>query len=96
MSYLFLCETADFLKTNQFRPHPRGNQMRFGLNGFGCDSVILFEEQLWKFLYFNKNGIPIYINARREQRQIHLKDDTCATRMEAIEWFKVFKWDLND
>lgn len=88
MSYSFLCEAADFLKTNTFRPHPGGNRQLFGLNDFGCDSIILFEEQMWKFLYFDKNGIPIYINALREQRRIHLNDmkgdNTVATRMEAL------------
>ncbi len=83
----FEAQTIEFLKTRAFRPHPFGDKLLFGLNGFGCDSVILFEEHLWKFLYFAKNNQPIYINARGQKQPFDFKDETNVrsktTRMEA-------------
>ena len=84
----FEAQTVNFLKTHTFRPHPFGERLLFGLNGFGCDSVILFEEHLWKFLYFEKNNQPIYINALGHKQPFNLNDDinvrSKTTRMEAI------------
>jgi hypothetical protein len=84
----FEAQTVEFLKTHTFRPHPFGERLLFGLNGFGCDSVILFEELIWKFLYFDKKNQPIYINAQAQKRPFDLNNDTNVrsktTRMEAI------------
>ncbi len=52
-----------FLSTNTFIPHELGNIHKYGLNFFGCDSIIHYNNDIWKFLYFMQNSNnAVYIN----------------------------------
>jgi len=50
-------------------PHPMGNQLRHGLNTFGCDSIIRTDGLglIWKFLYFGRSGTANRNNAYYER-----------------------------
>jgi hypothetical protein len=41
---------SQYLLTNNFVPHKGGNMMNYGLNSFGCDSVIEYNDDIWKFV----------------------------------------------
>jgi hypothetical protein len=69
MSYLNI---ADYLNSNVFVVHPMGNYGLYGLNFFGCNSVIRYGDEIMKFyafksgtnnaIYINKSGREIIIN----------------------------------
>ena len=48
-------ETLKYLNTKTFIPHENGNYARYGLNLFGCDSVIQYDNKIWKFIHFISN-----------------------------------------
>jgi hypothetical protein len=53
----------NFLSKNTFIPHKDGNAMNYGLNSFGCESIISYNNDIWKFLYFlNGSNKAVYIN----------------------------------
>jgi hypothetical protein len=61
----------EYLKNHTFEKHENGNMFRYGLNSWGCDSVISYNNDIWKFIafvpnksdaeYINKNGEIITI-----------------------------------
>ena len=52
-----------FLSNNVFIPHKNGNDMCYGLNSFGCDSIISYNNDIWKFVWFlTGTNKAIYIN----------------------------------
>ncbi len=63
---------SDYLNSHSFEVHPNGNSMLFGLNSFGCNSVILYQNDIWKFyafesgtdnaIYYNKDGKRFVFN----------------------------------
>ena len=63
----------NFLSKNTFIPHKDGNAMNYGLNSFGCESIISYNNDIWKFVYFlngttnkavyyNKNGLELVLD----------------------------------
>ncbi len=66
-------DCSSYLLNHTFVPHSDGNSFNFGLNSFGCDSIIKYMEDNWKFLYFiqnsndavycNKNGNKLVLNS---------------------------------
>jgi len=73
-----------YLKSTQFVEHPLGNQLMYGLNSFGCNSIIRKDNEIYKFyafktgtddaIYYNKNGKQFIIN-------LHKPHDDSITRM---------------
>ncbi len=59
---------AQYLSTHKFVPHTNGNIMNYGLNSFGCNSIIEYNNDIWKFVYFNKNN-AVYVN--KDKNEIH-------------------------
>ena len=65
-------EIKEFLTSNTFIPHEKGNIMMYGLNSFGSESIIQYNNDIWKFIwyttgtrdavYMNKEGEYITIN----------------------------------
>ena len=49
-------DILEYLKTKTFIPHENGNYARYGLNFFGSDSVIQYNNNIWKFKYFFSNS----------------------------------------
>jgi hypothetical protein len=62
----------EHLNSNEFVPHPNGNYAIYGLLLLGCDSIIKYEDDIWKFwafetgtnnaIYYNKDRKPLSIN----------------------------------
>ena len=48
-----------FLNTQEFEPHALGNYALYGLNMFGCDSIIKYNDKIWRFYAF-ENSTAIY------------------------------------
>ncbi len=66
-------DAIKYLKNHTFIPHKMGNYARYGLNDFGCDSIIEYNNQLWKFVWFLKDSNnAVYVN--NEGREFILKD----------------------
>uniref|UniRef100_A0A6C0HVA8 Uncharacterized protein n=1 Tax=viral metagenome TaxID=1070528 RepID=A0A6C0HVA8_9ZZZZ len=56
-------ETLKYLNTKTFIPHINGNYAMYGLNYIGCDSIIQYNNNIWKFIWFNSNtNDAVYIN----------------------------------
>ncbi len=73
---------TDFFQ-NMFEPHPNGSYALYGLNTFGCDSIIKFHDEIWKFCYFKiGTDIPVYINKTGDLLEIDLKKTPNVTRMQ--------------
>ncbi len=72
-----------YLTNNEFVPHPMGNYACYGLNTFGCNSVILYNDELLKFYSFQgSTNNAIYINKDGKQIIININDETLKiTRM---------------
>jgi hypothetical protein len=57
-----------YLNNHTFIPHTEGNYARYGLNLFGCDSIIQYNNHYWKFMYFIPNSnIAVYTNKNGEE-----------------------------
>ncbi len=64
---------SSYLSNHTFIPHSGGNSMNFGLNSFGCESIIKYMEDIWIFayfiqnsnnaVYFNKNGQKVVLDS---------------------------------
>jgi hypothetical protein len=54
----------EYLSNNEFVNHPMGNYGLYGLNMFGCDSVIRYNDEIFKFYSFDPCGSRIanYVN----------------------------------
>jgi hypothetical protein len=67
-----VCEYSDYINNNEFVTHPMGNYALYGLNNLGCNSVILYNNEILKFyafkcgsndaIYINKDGNIIVID----------------------------------
>jgi hypothetical protein len=44
-----------FLNTYDFEPHVNGNYALYGLNLFGGDSIIQYDDKIWLFNAFDQN-----------------------------------------
>jgi hypothetical protein len=56
-------EAIEYLNNKTFIPHINGNYARYGLNFFGCDSIIQYNNDIWKFIWFVQNSNDaVYIN----------------------------------
>ncbi len=63
---------AKYLNSTVFVEHPMGNYGLYGINFFGCNSVIRYGDEIMKFyafksgtndaIYINKSGREIIIN----------------------------------
>ena len=59
---------SNFLSKNTFIPHKDGNAMNYGLNSFGCESIISYNNDIWKFVYFlNCSNKAVYINKNGQE-----------------------------
>jgi hypothetical protein len=68
MSY----DITTYLNSTSFMDHPMGNYSLYGLNSFGCDSIIRCNDEIMKFyafqtgtrnaIYITKNGTEHIIN----------------------------------
>ncbi len=77
--------TIDYLKNNQFVPHKMGNYARYGLNCFGCDSIIKYNNKLWKFICFVSNSNnAVFIGENGEQFILEEYNLDGITRMQEI------------
>jgi hypothetical protein len=85
MSYLVIeNEAKQFIASNTFLPHKDGNSMNYGLNSFGCDSIIKYNNDIWKFIWFiTGTNKAVYINKAGEIF-IYNNQDLDITRMEII------------
>ena len=63
----------EYLKNHKFEKHENGNMFRYGLNSWGCDSVISYNNDIWKFVcflngitnkavYYNKDGLELILD----------------------------------
>ncbi len=62
-----------YLSTHIFIPHSMGNYGNYGLNLFGCNSIIEYNNDIWMFyalkgssndaIYYNKNGTELILNS---------------------------------
>jgi hypothetical protein len=65
---------STYLSTHTFVHHEMGNYANYGLNMFGCDSIIDYNNDIWKFyafqagtdnaIYYNKNGTELILDSR--------------------------------
>jgi hypothetical protein len=55
-----------FLNTHEFEPHEMGNYALYGLNMFGCNSIIKYNDKIWRFYAFD-NSQAIYETLNRER-----------------------------
>lgn len=67
----------NFLSKNTFVPHKDGNAMNYGLNSFGCESIISYNNDIWKFVYFLVNSnIGVYYNKNGQRLELDLRTIT--------------------
>jgi len=68
---------------NKFEPHYFGNYALYGLNTFGCNSIIMFRDEIWKFCYFKHGSdIPYYVNKDGTVLGIEIWNENNITRMQ--------------
>jgi len=73
---------SDFFE-NKFEPHPMGSYCLYGLNTIGCDSIIKFHDEIWKFVHFKVGSeIPTFINKKGDILEINLRNAPNVTRMQ--------------
>jgi hypothetical protein len=54
---------SNYITNNNFVTHPMGNYAMYGLNMLGCDSVILYNNEILKFYAYESNSKnAIYVN----------------------------------
>jgi hypothetical protein len=64
-----------------FRLHPFGNWSLNGVNELGCNSVILYKDDIWKFKYFGYSGTEHYYH----MFYVKLNDDI--SESTETKWF---------
>ena len=79
-----ITDITSYLSTHTFIPHHMGNYANYGLNMFGTDSIIEYQNDIWKFyafqsnsnnaIYYNNTGVCLILNTRNMPQGI--------TRME--------------
>jgi len=76
----------DYLKSNKFKTHYRGNSGLYGLNFLGSPSIIQYKDELYIFIHWLPgSNIANYINIKGEMFSFnpYNKDlDTEISRME--------------
>ena len=93
-------DTPTYLKTHKFRPHSEGNYALFGINTFGCSSVINvrdtdreaagLQQHIWKFHSFPgaSDYVATYINEEGSRHTFDFRDPITysnTTRLEEYE-----------
>ena len=77
-----------YLNSTEFVDHPMGNYALYGLNTFGCDSIIRYNNEIMKFyafqsgtnyaMYITQKGDTVFINTNNNTlnitRLIDVKD----------------------
>ena len=81
---------ADYLNSNEFVEHPMGDYALFGLNLFGCNSVIRYNDEIYKFYAFKAHSNDaIYVNKHAQQIIIKPSHESSKiTRMISVEDLK--------
>jgi hypothetical protein len=64
-----------------FKLHQSGKQFLNGINTFGCNSIILYNNDIWKFKYFGDSGTKNY----NLMFYVKLNDD--ASESNESKWF---------
>ena len=55
----------DYLKSNKFKTHYRGNSGLYGLNFLGSPSIIQYKDELYMFIHWmTGSNIASYINVK--------------------------------
>ena len=73
-----------YLQSNEFVEHPMGDYACYGVNNFGCDSVIRYNDKLYKFWAFQYSDTNcVYIGIDGERIVIKPYQCTNITRMIA-------------
>jgi hypothetical protein len=73
-------DITTYLNSTSFVDHPMGNYALYGLNTFGCDSIIRYNDEIMKFyafmsftgnaIYISKNGTEHIINPNNSSLNI--------------------------
>ncbi len=80
-----IAKTIEYLNNTQFVPHKNGNQSDYGLNTFRCDSIIQYNNKIWKFIWFIAGtNDAIYINKENESLVFNDSIKVNCTRMQEI------------
>jgi hypothetical protein len=89
-----------YLKTRKFRPHHMGNYALFGINTFGCSSIINVRDtereaaglpqHIWKFHSFPSASdyVATYINEEGSRHTFDFRDSNIynnTTRLEEYD-----------
>lgn len=79
-----------YLQSNEFVEHPMGNYALFGLNFFGSNSVIRYNDEIYKFYAFKPNSNDaIYVNKHSQEIVINPYNESLQiTRMISMEDLK--------
>jgi hypothetical protein len=86
----FKYNIGEYLSCRSFVPHKNGNSMNCGLNSFGCESIIKYNDDIWKFVWFlNKTNIAVYVN--KHGNEFHYDTDKTfdMTRMMEVNYIFV-------
>ena len=69
----FIMDIPTYLSTHTFIPHEMGSYANYGLNMLGCNSIIKYNDDIWKFyalqvnsnkaIYYNKNGTSLILDS---------------------------------
>jgi hypothetical protein len=77
---------SDYLSTHKFVPHKNGNSMNYGLNSFGCESIIKYNGELWQFIWFlSDTNIAVYVNQFGDEFHYNVYKNYDMTRMMEVE-----------
>ena len=81
---------ANYLNSNEFVEHPMGNYALFGLNFFGSNSVIRYNDEIYKFYAFKAHSKDaIYVNKHAQEIVINPYDKSLQiTRMISVQDLK--------
>jgi hypothetical protein len=82
---LSLTQMCEYLNSHTFVPHPNGNIKLFGLNEFEMNSVIKYENDIWKFWAFQENtNNAVYYNRDRKPLIINIFDSEAFKNAERM------------
>lgn len=68
-----------------YKFHKSGNAFLNGINTFDCNSIILYENDVWEFKYFGNSGGPNYNN------MFYVKLNDNGSESSEGEWFSKSK-----
>jgi hypothetical protein len=81
----FKSNICEYLSCSSFVPHKYGNSMKYGLNSFGSESIIKYNDDIWKFVWFlNNTNIAVYVNKNGNEFHYDTYETFDMTRM--MEW----------